>query len=139
LDGLEFMHYSDRVLDHFENPRNAGSLDGSDPQVGTGVAGAPSFATVIRLQIKVTADGVIETVRFKAYGSAAVIASSSLITEWVRGKTLAEAEAITRFQIEEALALPPIKTYGAVFAIDAIRAAIGDYRAKQRSNDFKLY
>jgi nitrogen fixation NifU-like protein len=132
------MRYSDKVLDHFENPRNAGSLDGSDPRVGTGIAGEPNFATFIRLQIKVNPDEVIEAVRFKAYGSAAVIASSSLITEWVKGKTLTEAEAITRFQIEEALALPPIKTYCAVFAIDAIRAAIGDYRAKRRSNDFKV-
>ena len=125
------MAYSDKVLDHYENPRNVGSLDNADPQVGTGMVGAPACGDVMRLQIKVSDEGVIEDARFKTYGCGSAIASSSLLTEWVKGKTLAEAQQIKNKDIAEELALPPVKVHCSVLAEDAIRAAILDYSSKQ--------
>lgn len=125
------MAYSDKVLDHYENPRNVGSLDNADPQVGTGMVGAPACGDVMRLQIKVSDEGVIEDARFKTYGCGSAIASSSLLTEWVKGKTLAEAQQIKNRDIAEELALPPVKVHCSVLAEDAIRAAILDYSSKQ--------
>ena len=125
------MAYSDKVLDHYENPRNVGSLDNADPRVGTGMVGAPACGDVMRLQIKVTEEGVIEDARFKTYGCGSAIASSSLLTEWVKGKTLAEAQQIKNKDIAEELALPPVKVHCSVLAEDAIRAAILDYSSKQ--------
>ena len=124
------MAYSDKVLDHYENPRNVGSFDKDDRQVGTGMVGAPACGDVMKLQIKVNADGVIEDARFKTYGCGSAIASSSLLTEWVRGKTLDEALEIKNTDIAEELALPPVKIHCSVLAEDAIRAAIEDYRKK---------
>jgi nitrogen fixation NifU-like protein len=124
------MAYSDKVLDHYENPRNVGSLDNGDASVGTGMVGAPACGDVMRLQIKVGADGVIEDARFKTYGCGSAIASSSLVTEWVKGKTLEQALAIKNTSIAEELALPPVKVHCSVLAEDAIRAAVADYRAK---------
>jgi nitrogen fixation NifU-like protein len=125
------MAYSDRVLDHYENPRNVGSLDGADPQVGTGMVGAPACGDVMRLQIRVGEDGVIEDARFKAYGCGSAIASSSLVTEWLTGRTLDQALEIQNTAIAEELALPPVKLHCSVLAEDAIRAAIDDLRQKQ--------
>ena len=124
------MAYSDKVLDHYENPRNVGSFDKDDRQIGTGMVGAPACGDVMKLQIKVNADGVIEDARFKTYGCGSAIASSSLLTEWVRGKTLDEALEIKNTDIAEELALPPVKIHCSVLAEDAIRAAIEDYRKK---------
>jgi nitrogen fixation protein NifU and related proteins len=124
------MAYSEKVLDHYENPRNVGSFDKGDPQVGTGMVGAPACGDVMRLQIKVNEQGVIEDARFKTYGCGSAIASSSLLTEWVKGKTLEQARAIKNTQIAEELALPPVKIHCSVLAEDAIKAAIGDYLAK---------
>ena len=124
------MAYSDKVLDHYENPRNVGSMDKSDPQVGTGMVGAPACGDVMRLQIQVGADGVIEDAKFKTYGCGSAIASSSLVTEWVKGKTLDEAMAIRNTQIAEELALPPVKIHCSILAEDAIKAAVEDYRSK---------
>ena len=125
------MAYSDKVLDHYENPRNVGSFDTKDASVGTGMVGAPACGDVMRLQIKVNEQGVIEDARFKTYGCGSAIASSSLLTEWVKGKTLAEAQQIKNTDIAEELALPPVKVHCSVLAEDAIKAAITDYQAKQ--------
>jgi nitrogen fixation NifU-like protein len=125
------MAYSDKVLDHYENPRNVGSFDKNDPHVGTGMVGAPACGDVMKLHIKVGVDGVIEEARFKTYGCGSAIASSSLVTEWLRGRTLAEAGRIKNTDIAEELALPPVKIHCSVLAEDAIKAAIGDYLSKQ--------
>ena len=122
--------YSDKVIDHYENPRNVGKFDEGEENVGTGMVGAPACGDVMRLQIKVSADGVIEDAKFKTYGCGSAIASSSLLTEWVRGKTLDEAGEISNRQIAEELSLPPVKIHCSVLAEDAIKAAIEDYRNK---------
>lgn len=124
------MAYSDKVLDHYENPRNVGTLDKDDPKVGTGMVGAPACGDVMRLQIKVGEDGVIEDAKFKTYGCGSAIASSSLVTEWMKGKTLDEASAIKNTDIAEELALPPVKIHCSVLAEDAIKAAIEDLKQK---------
>lgn len=125
------MAYGKKVLDHYENPRNVGSMDKSDAQVGTGMVGAPACGDVMKLQIRVNDDGVIEDAKFKTYGCGSAIASSSLLTEWVRGKTLEQAGEIRNTDIAEELALPPVKIHCSVLAEDAIRAAIADYEGKQ--------
>jgi len=124
------MAYSDKVLDHYEHPRNVGTFDKNDPDVGTGMVGAPACGDVMKLQIKVNAQGVIEDAKFKTYGCGSAIASSSLLTEWVKGKTLEEAGKIKNTQIAEELALPPVKIHCSVLAEDAIKAAIADYQTK---------
>ncbi|WP_253306728.1 Fe-S cluster assembly scaffold IscU [unidentified bacterial endosymbiont] len=123
--------YNQKVLDHYENPRNVGSLDQQDPQVGSGIVGAPACGDVMKLQIKVNAAGVIEEARFKTYGCGSAIASSSLITEWVKGKTLQQAATIKNTDIVEELVLPPVKIHCSILAEDAIKAAIADYQQKQ--------
>ena len=123
------MAYGEKVLDHYENPRNVGSFENSD-DVGTGMVGAPACGDVMKLQIKVSDEGVIEDAVFKTYGCGSAIASSSLLTEWVKGKTLDEAQAIKNTQIAEELALPPVKIHCSVLAEDAINAAVADYRQK---------
>ena len=125
------MAYSDKVLDHYENPRNVGSMDKGDKHVGTGMVGAPACGDVMKLQIKVGDNGVIEDAKFKTYGCGSAIASSSLVTEWVKGKTLDEALAIKNADIAEELALPPVKIHCSVLAEDAIKAAIEDFQGKQ--------
>jgi len=127
------MSYSDKVLDHYENPRNVGTMDKEDPTVGTGMVGAPACGDVMRLQIKVNDQGVIEDAKFKTYGCGSAIASSSLLTEWVKGKTLEEAQQIKNSEIAAELALPPVKVHCSVLAEDAIKAAVHDYAAKQAS------
>ena len=124
------MAYSDKVIDHYENPRNVGSFDKNDEAVGTGMVGAPACGDVMKLQIRVGKDGVIEDARFKTYGCGSAIASSSLVTEWVKGKRLDEAATIKNTQIAEELALPPVKIHCSILAEDAIKAAIEDYRRK---------
>jgi len=124
------MSYSDKVLDHYENPRNVGEFEKDDVSVGTGMVGAPACGDVMRLQIKVDDNGVIEDARFKTYGCGSAIASSSLLTEWVKGKTLEQAGEIKNSQIAEELALPPVKIHCSVLAEDAIKAAISDYKTK---------
>ncbi|MDR2172809.1 MAG: Fe-S cluster assembly scaffold IscU [Burkholderiales bacterium] len=124
------MAYSEKVLEHYENPRNVGSFDKEEHGVGTGMVGAPACGDVMKLQIKVGKDGVIEDARFKTYGCGSAIASSSLVTEWVKGKTLDEAMAIKNTQIAEELALPPVKIHCSILAEDAIKAAIADYKSK---------
>jgi len=124
------MAYSTKVIDHYENPRNVGSFDKSDAHVGTGMVGAPACGDVMKLQIRVNEQGVIEDARFKTYGCGSAIASSSLVTEWVKGKTLDQAGTIRNTQIAEELALPPVKIHCSILAEDAIKAAIDDYRAK---------
>jgi len=124
------MSYSEKVLDHYENPRNVGSFDREDAAVGTGMVGAPACGDVMKLQIRVNEDGVIEDARFKTYGCGSAIASSSLVTEWVKGKTLDQALEIRNSHIAEELALPPVKIHCSILAEDAIRAAIEDYRIK---------
>ena len=124
------MAYSDKVLDHYENPRNVGSLDKDDPDVGTGMVGAPACGDVMKLQIKVDENGIISDARFKTYGCGSAIASSSLVTEWVKGKTLDEAGTIRNTEIAKELALPPVKIHCSILAEDAIKAAIDDYRNK---------
>ena len=131
------MAYSDKVLDHYENPRNVGSFDADDESVGTGMVGAPACGDVMRLQIKVNEQGVIEDARFKTYGCGSAIASSSLLTEWVKGKTLDQAREIKNTQIAEELALPPVKVHCSVLAEDAINAAIQDFQAKNKSDSAK--
>jgi nitrogen fixation protein NifU and related proteins len=126
------MAYSDKVIEHYENPRNAGTFDRNDAGVGTGMVGAPACGDVMRLQIKVNENGIIEDARFKTYGCGSAIASSSLLTEWVKGKTLDEALEIKNTQIAEELALPPVKIHCSVLAEDAIKAAIADYNAKEQ-------
>jgi nitrogen fixation NifU-like protein len=130
------MAYSDKVLDHYENPRNVGSFDKNDPTVGTGMVGAPACGDVMKLQIKVNDEGIIEDAKFKTYGCGSAIASSSLITEWVKGKTLAEAGSIKNSEIAEHLALPPVKIHCSILAEDAIKAAVNDYRNRhsQKAN-----
>jgi len=125
------MAYSDKVLDHYENPRNVGTFDKDDNSVGTGMVGAPACGDVMRLQIKVNEQGVIEDARFKTYGCGSAIASSSLLTEWVKGKTLEQAQQIKNSEIAEELALPPVKVHCSVLAEDAIKAAIKDYSEKK--------
>ncbi|MCB1762833.1 MAG: Fe-S cluster assembly scaffold IscU [Gammaproteobacteria bacterium] len=125
------MAYSEKVLDHYENPRNVGVLDKSARNVGTGMVGAPACGDVMRLQIQVNEDGVIEDAKFKTYGCGSAIASSSLLTEWVKGKTLAEAQQIKNTDIANELALPPVKVHCSVLAEDAIRAAVEDFTSKQ--------
>ena len=124
------MAYSDKVIEHYENPRNVGTLDKEDPNVGTGLVGAPACGDVMRLQIKVNDAGIIEDAKFKTFGCGSAIASSSLATEWVKGKTVAEAMAISNTDIVKELALPPVKIHCSVLAEDAIRAAIGDWKKK---------
>ena len=124
------MAYNDKVLDHYENPRNVGAFDKSDPGVGTGLVGAPACGDVMKLQIKVGPDGVIRDAKFKTFGCGSAIASSSLVTEWVKGKTLDEAETLKNTQIARHLALPPVKIHCSVLAEDAIKAAIADYQTK---------
>jgi nitrogen fixation protein NifU and related proteins len=126
------MAYSDKVIDHYENPRNVGSIEADDSSVGTGMVGAPACGDVMKLQIKVNpATGVIEDAKFKTYGCGSAIASSSLVTEWVRGKTLDQALAIKNTHIAEELALPPVKIHCSILAEDAIKAAVSDYRSRQ--------
>src|SRR6204780_5373804 len=124
------MAYSEKLIDHYENPRNIGSMDKNSEDVGTGLVGAPACGDVMKLQIKVGADGLIEDAKFKTYGCGSAIASSSLVTEWVKGKTLDEAEKIMNTHIAEELALPPVKIHCSILAEDAIKAAIADYRKK---------
>ena len=124
------MAYSEKLIDHYENPRNIGSLDNNNPDVGTGLVGAPACGDVMKLQIKVGAGGVIEDAKFKTFGCGSAIASSSLITEWVKGKTIDEAETIRNTEIAQHLALPPVKIHCSVLAEDAIKAAVRDYREK---------
>lgn len=125
------MAYSDKVLDHYENPRNVGKLDDKDQNVGTGMVGAPACGDVMRLQIQVSDDGVITDAKFKTYGCGSAIASSSLATEWMKGKTIEEAEQIKNTLIAEELALPPVKIHCSVLAEDAIKAAVRDYKQKK--------
>ena len=127
------MAYSDKVIDHYENPRNVGKLDDADDSVGTGMVGAPACGDVMRLQIQVNDDGVIEDAKFKTYGCGSAIASSSLLTEWVKGKNLDEAAAIKNTEIAQELCLPPVKIHCSVLAEDAIKAAVQNYRDKQDS------
>jgi nitrogen fixation NifU-like protein len=124
------MAYSDKVVDHYENPRNVGSFAKDDPQVGTGMVGAPACGDVMKLQIRVNDQGIIEDARFKTYGCGSAIASSSLVTEWVKGKTLDEALQIRNSQIAEELALPPVKIHCSILAEDAIKAAVSDYQKR---------
>ena len=125
------MAYSEKVIDHYENPRNVGSFDKEDPSVGSGMVGAPACGDVMKLQIKVSAEGIIEDAKFKTYGCGSAIASSSLVTEWVKGKHIDEAEQIKNTHIAEELALPPVKIHCSVLAEDAIKTAVRDVRAKQ--------
>lgn len=127
------MAYSNKVLDHYENPRNVGTFSKGSDDVGTGMVGAPACGDVMKLQIKVGADGVIEDAKFKTYGCGSAIASSSLVTEWVKGKTLDEALNIRNTDIAEELALPPVKIHCSILAEDAIKAAVNDYRQKHES------
>ncbi len=125
------MSYSNKVIDHYEHPRNVGALDKNDPNVGTGMVGAPACGDVMKLQIKVNAAGIIEDAKFKTYGCGSAIASSSLVTEWLKGKNLDEASKIKNIQIAEELELPPVKIHCSVLAEDAIKAAIEDYKRKK--------
>jgi len=125
------MAYGDKVLDHYENPRNVGTLDKNDPNVGTGLVGAPACGDVMRLQVKISDDGKIEDARFKTFGCGSAIASSSLVTEWVKGKSVDEALTIKNTQIAKELALPPVKIHCSVLAEDAIKAAIADWKKKR--------
>ncbi|PVX31983.1 FeS assembly scaffold apoprotein IscU /modular FeS cluster scaffolding protein NifU [Pasteurella langaaensis DSM 22999] len=125
------MAYSEKVIDHYENPRNVGSFDKKSSDVGTGMVGAPACGDVMQLQIKVSDNGIIEDAKFKTYGCGSAIASSSLITEWVKGKSLDEAGSIKNSQIAEELELPPVKVHCSILAEDAIKAAIADYKAKK--------
>ncbi|MCB5184846.1 Fe-S cluster assembly scaffold IscU [Methylobacillus gramineus] len=129
------MAYSDKVLDHYENPRNVGSMDKNDPTVGTGMVGAPACGDVMKLQIKVNESGIIEDAKFKTYGCGSAIASSSLVTEWIKGKSLDQVMEIKNSDIAEELALPPVKIHCSVLAEDAIRAAVADLKAKQGIRD----
>lgn len=126
------MVYSEKVIDHYENPRNVGSFDNNDPSVGSGMVGAPACGDVMKLQIKVSDEGIIEDARFKTYGCGSAIASSSLVTEWMKGKSLDEAESIKNTAIAEELELPPVKIHCSILAEDAIKAAIADYKSKRQ-------
>jgi nitrogen fixation NifU-like protein len=128
------MAYSEKVIDHYEHPRNVGAFDKSDDSVGTGMVGAPACGDVMKLQIKVNEQGIIEDAKFKTYGCGSAIASSSLVTEWVKGKTLDQALTIKNTQIAEELALPPVKIHCSILAEDAIKAAIEDYQNKHKAN-----
>jgi nitrogen fixation NifU-like protein len=128
------MPYSDKVLDHYENPRNVGKLDADNKNVGTGMVGAPACGDVMRLQIQVSKEGIIEDAKFKTYGCGSAIASSSLLTEWVKGRSLEDAEQIKNTTIAEELALPPVKIHCSVLAEDAIKAAVNDVRKKREDN-----
>ena len=128
------MAYSDKLLDHYENPRNVGAFDKDDDGVGTGLVGAPACGDVMKLQIKVDADGIIEDAKFKTFGCGSAIASSSLVTEWVKGKSVDEAAEIKNTDIATELALPPVKIHCSVLAEDAIKAAVSDYKSKKASN-----
>ncbi|AWK42972.1 Fe-S cluster assembly scaffold IscU [Photorhabdus laumondii subsp. laumondii] len=126
------MAYSEKVIDHYENPRNVGSFDSEDPMVGSGMVGAPACGDVMKLQIKVNNEGIIEDARFKTYGCGSAIASSSLVTEWMKGKSLEQAEAIKNTEIADELELPPVKIHCSILAEDAIKAAIADYKSKRQ-------
>ncbi|HGK4078368.1 TPA: Fe-S cluster assembly scaffold IscU [Klebsiella pneumoniae] len=127
------MAYSEKVIDHYENPRNVGSFDNSDENVGSGMVGAPACGDVMKLQIKVNNEGIIEDARFKTYGCGSAIASSSLVTEWVKGKSLDEAQAIKNTDIADELELPPVKIHCSILAEDAIKTAIADYKSKREA------
>tara|TARA_Y100001938_G_C8069314_1_gene422158 strand:- start:1485 stop:1889 length:405 start_codon:yes stop_codon:yes gene_type:complete len=129
--------YSEKVIDHYENPRNVGSLDKTDPKVGTGMVGAPACGDVMKLQIKVGEDGIIEEAKFKTYGCGSAIASSSLVTEWVKGRSIDDAETIKNTEIASELALPPVKIHCSILAEDAIKAAIHDYKQKSSKIEVK--
>jgi nitrogen fixation protein NifU and related proteins len=129
------MAYSEKVIEHYENPRNVGSFDKDDPNVGTGLVGAPACGDVMKLQLKINDEGVIEDAKFKTFGCGSAIASSSLATEWVKGMTLDEAMAIKNTQIVEELSLPPVKIHCSVLAEDAIKSAIADYKAKRKKQE----
>ena len=131
------MAYSDQVMDHYENPRNVGKMDDKDSQVGTGMVGAPACGDVMRLQIKVDEEGIIQEAKFKTYGCGSAIASSSLLTEWVKGRSIEAAESIKNTEIAEELALPPVKIHCSVLAEDAIKAAVSDYRDKKAASSDK--
>jgi nitrogen fixation NifU-like protein len=127
------MAYSDKVIDHYENPRNVGTLDKADPNVGTGLVGAPACGDVMRLQLKITDEGIIEDAKFKTFGCGSAIASSSLVTEWVKGKTVDQAMTISNKDVARELALPPVKIHCSVLAEDAIKAAIADFKKKREA------
>jgi nitrogen fixation protein NifU and related proteins len=127
------MAYSEKVIDHYENPRNVGSFDKEDPSIGSGMVGAPACGDVMKLQIKVSPEGIIEDAKFKTYGCGSAIASSSLVTEWVKGKTIDEAAALKNSEIAEELELPPVKVHCSILAEDAIKAAVADYKKKHQA------
>ncbi|HEX5746958.1 MAG TPA: Fe-S cluster assembly scaffold IscU [Archangium sp.] len=131
------MAYSDKVIDHYENPRNVGTLDKADPNVGTGLVGAPACGDVMRLQLKISDEGIIEDARFKTFGCGSAIASSSLVTEWVKGKTVDQAMTISNKDVARELALPPVKIHCSVLAEDAIKAAIEDFKKKREARQQK--
>ncbi|MBZ4422758.1 Fe-S cluster assembly scaffold IscU [Myxococcus sp. RHSTA-1-4] len=131
------MAYSDKVIDHYENPRNVGTLDKEDPNVGTGLVGAPACGDVMRLQLKISDDGLIEDARFKTFGCGSAIASSSLVTEWVKGKTVDQAMTISNKDVARELSLPPVKIHCSVLAEDAIKAAIEDFKKKRAARQAK--
>jgi nitrogen fixation NifU-like protein len=131
------MAYSEKVIDHYENPRNVGSLDKADPNVGTGLVGAPACGDVMKLQLRITDEGIIEDAKFKTFGCGSAIASSSLITEWVKGMTVDQAMEVKNTRIAEELNLPPVKIHCSVLAEDAIKAAIADYKAKREKRELK--
>jgi nitrogen fixation NifU-like protein len=125
------MAYSEKVIDHYENPRSVGGFDKNDPTIATGMVGAPACGDVMKLQLKIDANGIIEDAKFKTYGCGSAIASSSLVTEWVKGKSIDEATAISNMDIAEELALPPVKIHCSILAEDAIKAAVADYKSRQ--------
>jgi len=129
------MQYSEKILEHFNNPRNVGTLDSADPNVGTGLVGAPACGDVMRLQLKISDAGIIEDARFKTFGCGSAIASSSLVSEWVKGKTLEQAESISNKAVAQELSLPPVKIHCSVLAEDAIKAAIEDFKQKQAARN----
>jgi nitrogen fixation protein NifU and related proteins len=131
------MAYSDKVIEHYENPRNVGTLDKNDPNVGTGLVGAPACGDVMRLQLKITDEGIIEDARFKTFGCGSAIASSSLVTEWVKGKTVDQAMTISNKDVARELSLPPVKIHCSVLAEDAIKAAIDDFKKKREARQQK--
>jgi nitrogen fixation protein NifU and related proteins len=131
------MAYSDKVIEHYENPRNVGTLDKNDPNVGTGLVGAPACGDVMRLQLKITDEGIIEDAKFKTFGCGSAIASSSLVTEWVKGKTVDQAMTISNKDVARELALPPVKIHCSVLAEDAIKAAIEDFKKKREARSAK--
>jgi nitrogen fixation NifU-like protein len=131
------MAYSDKVIEHYENPRNVGTLDKNDPNVGTGLVGAPACGDVMRLQLKITDEGIIEDAKFKTFGCGSAIASSSLVTEWVKGKTVDQAMTISNKDVAKELSLPPVKIHCSVLAEDAIKAAIEDFKKKRQARQTK--